>query len=108
METKLFGSPPVFWRNLIRYQVGAVVSRELYHKSGGTITLFAFDKGQGLSEHQTPFDAFVQILDGKAEISIDGISCHLKKGEFLLMPSGHPHKVIATEKCIMLLTMIKS
>ena len=107
MTTTVVYSKPIFWKNLIKYQKGSVVSREIVKKSTSTVTLFAFDKNQGLSEHTTPFDALVQILDVKGEFTIDGVSHTIGKGEMLLMPAGYPHKVVAQEKFIMLLTMIK-
>lgn len=94
--------------NLIKYQEGAVVSREILRKLTGTVTLFAFDKDQGLSEHKTPFDALVQLLDGEAEITISSVSHQLKKGDIIIMPSNQPHAVRAIKRFKMLLTMIRS
>ncbi len=94
--------------NMINYQNGSVVSREIIRKKTGTVTLFAFDKGQRLSEHTAPFDAMVQILDGKTEITISGRKFRLSAGEMAIMPAGKPHAVCAPEKSKMLLTMIKS
>ncbi len=93
---------------LIDYQEGSVVSKELLRKGTGTITIFAFDKGQGLSEHTAPFDAFVQILDGKADIKIAGESHPLSAGEAIIMPANKPHSLAATEKFKMMLVMIRS
>ena len=93
---------------LIEYQEGSVVSRTLLNKETGTITLFAFDKGQGLSEHTAPFDALVYLIDGEAEIVISGNPLTLKTGEMVLMPANKPHAVKAIKKFKMLLTMIKS
>jgi len=93
---------------LIEYQEGSVVSRTLLNKETGTLTLFAFDKGQGLSEHTAPFDALVYLLDGEAEIVISGKSFHLGTGEMVLMPANKPHALKAIKKFKMLLTMIKS
>jgi quercetin dioxygenase-like cupin family protein len=90
------------------YQDGAVVSREILKKSSGTVTLFAFDQGQGLSEHTAPFDALVQIVDGSAEISISGKSNRLKKGEMIIMPANEPHALKAIKKFKMILVMIKA
>jgi quercetin dioxygenase-like cupin family protein len=73
-------------KDLINYQDGSVVSREIVRKSTGTVTLFAFDKDQGLSEHTAPFDAFVQILDGEAEITISEKTYHLKEGQMIILP----------------------
>jgi quercetin dioxygenase-like cupin family protein len=93
--------------NLIDYQPGAVVSRTIIKKTGGTVTLFAFDKSEGLSEHNTPFDAIVYIADGEAEIKISGKENVLKAGEIIVMPAGEPHSVKALTRFKMLLVMIK-
>ena len=90
------------------YQEGSVVSRTVLDKKTGTVTFFAFDKGQGLSEHAAPFDALVHILEGEAEIVISGKSLHLKNGEIVLMPANQPHSVHARAKLKMILTMIRS
>ncbi len=90
------------------YQEGAVVSREIIKKDTGTVTVFAFDKGQGLSEHTAPFDALVNILDGEAEIIISGNPNRLKAGDFIIMPAKEPHSLKAVEKFKMMLTMIRS
>jgi quercetin dioxygenase-like cupin family protein len=94
--------------DLIDYQNGSVVSREIISKKTGTVTLFAFDKGQGLSEHTTPFDALVYLLGGEAEIIISGESSHLKEGEMIIMPANQPHAMKAMQKFKMLLIMIRS
>lgn len=94
--------------DLIDYQEGSVVSREIIKKDTGTVTIFAFDKGEGLSEHTAPFDAMVQIVDGKAEITISGVKNVLKKGEMIIMPANEPHALKALEKYKMVLTMIRS
>jgi quercetin dioxygenase-like cupin family protein len=93
---------------LVAYQAGAVVSRTIIDKKSGTLTLFAFDASQGLSEHTAPFDAFVQIIDGKAAITISGKSFHLKQGEMIVMPAGQPHSLKALERFKMMLVMIRS
>ena len=93
---------------LIEYQAGSVVSRTIIDKKAGTVTLFAFDENQGLSEHITPYDALVYVVDGEAEIVISGKSIHLKKGEFTIMPANEPHALSATTKFKMLLIMIRS
>jgi len=93
---------------LVDYQDGSVVSKELIKKEKGTVTLFAFDKGQGLSEHTAPFDAFVYIIDGKAEITIDGKLHSLAAGETIVMPANKPHSLKAVERFKMLLVMIKA
>ena len=92
---------------LMTYQPGAVVSREIVKKKTGTVTLFAFDKGQGLSEHTAPFDALVYVLDGQAEITIGGASKRLGKNEMILMPADVPHMVKAPERFKMMLVMIR-
>jgi quercetin dioxygenase-like cupin family protein len=92
----------------VDYQKGSVVSKTIIDKKTGTVTLFAFSKGQGLSEHKAPYDALVQILDGKAEIKISGKPHHLSKGEMIIMPANEPHALTATDNFKMLLTMIKS
>jgi len=93
---------------LIDYQDGSVVSRTLIDKETGTVTLFAFDKNQGLSEHTAPYDAMVQALDGEVRITISGKPVELKKGEITIMPANQPHALTAKTKFKMLLTMIKS
>lgn len=93
---------------LIDYQAGSVVSRAIIDKKAGTITLFAFDENQGLSEHTTPYDALVYVVEGEVEIVISGKSIRLKKGEFTIMPASEPHALYATTKFKMLLTMIRS
>ena len=93
---------------LAEYQDGAVVSRTLMEKKTGTVTLFAFAEGQGLSEHTAPFDALVQILEGEAEISISGRALHLQEGEMVIMPANEPHALRAVKPFKMLLTMIRS
>jgi quercetin dioxygenase-like cupin family protein len=94
--------------DLIEYQEGSVVSREIIRKDTGTVTIFAFDKGEGLSEHTAPFDAMVQIIDGKAEITISGSKNVLEAGEMIIMPADEPHALKALEKYKMVLTMIRS
>jgi len=93
---------------LADYQTGAVVSRQIVKAEGGNVTLFAFDENQELSEHTAPFDAFVHVLDGEAEIKISGKSFMLKAGESIIMPANEPHAVRAVKQFKMLLTMIKA
>jgi len=93
---------------LVNYQDGAVVSREIVRKPTGSVTLFAFDEGQGLSEHTAPFDALVQVLEGAVEIMISGKPHRLEGGEMILMPAGQPHALKALQRFKMLLTMIRS
>lgn len=92
----------------IQYQEGSVVSKEIVNRATGTITLFAFDKGQGLSEHKAPYDAIVMIIDGVAEITVSGKISTVKVGEYLIMPANAPHALKAKEAFKMLLVMIKS
>lgn len=94
--------------SLIKYQEGSVISREIIKKPTGTVTLFSFDKGEGLSEHKAPFDALVYIIDGKAEITISGKAYKLKQGEMIMMPANRPHSLKAPEKFKMLLIMIRA
>ena len=94
--------------DMVNYQKDAVVSKTIIEKNTGTVTLFACDMGQGLSEHMAPFDALVQILDGEVEIRISGKPHHLKQGEIIVMPANEPHSLKAISKFKMLLTMIKS
>ncbi len=94
--------------DLIDYQEGSVVSKEIIGKDNGTVTIFAFDKGEGLSEHTAPFDAMVQIVKGKAEIVISGHKNVVNSGEMIIMPAGDPHALNALERFKMILTMIRS
>ena len=93
---------------LIDYQPGAVVSREVLRKKTGTVTLFAFDQGQGLSEHTAPFDALVQLLDGEATITISGQPHRLQAGQMIIMPANKPHALQAVGPFKMMLVMIRS
>ena len=92
---------------LVAYQDGSVVSRQITKADAGNVTLFAFDKDQELSEHAAPFDALVHALDGEGEIRISGKPFHLKAGDAIIMPADEPHAVKATQKFKMLLTMIR-
>lgn len=94
--------------DLVDYQDGAVVSREIINKKTGTVTLFAFDAGQGLSEHTAPFDALVYLLDGEAEVTISGKANRLKAGDVIIMPANQPHALKALERFKMALVMIRS
>jgi quercetin dioxygenase-like cupin family protein len=94
--------------DLVNYQDGAVVSREIVKKPTGSVTIFAFDEGQGLSEHTAPFDALVQMVEGDAEIMISGQPQQLQGGEMILMPAGQPHALKALKRFKMILTMIRS
>jgi quercetin dioxygenase-like cupin family protein len=92
---------------LIAYQTGAVVSRQITKTEAGNVTLFAFDKEQGLSEHTAPYDALVHILEGEAEVTLSGQPFQLKGGDAIIMPADEPHALKATQKFKMLLTMIR-
>jgi quercetin dioxygenase-like cupin family protein len=94
--------------DLADYQQGSVVSRTIIDKKTGTVTFFAFDEGQGLSEHTVPFNALVYLLEGEAEIVISGKSIHLKAGEMVIMPANQPHALRAAKKFKMILTLIRS
>ena len=94
--------------DLVNYQEGAVVSRTLVNRPTGTVTLFAFDEGQGLSEHTAPFDALAHLLEGEAEIVISGKPLRTKAGEAVLMPANQPHSLKALSRFKMLLLMIRS
>ncbi|MCP8310653.1 MAG: cupin domain-containing protein [Candidatus Methylarchaceae archaeon HK02M1] len=103
-----FVSQTVRLVDLVDYQEGAVVSRTIIDKKTGTVTLFAFDEGEGLSEHTAPFDALVYLLDGEAEIDISGKKLRLKEGEMVIMPANQPHSLKAVRKFKMILMMIRS
>jgi quercetin dioxygenase-like cupin family protein len=102
------GAAPVRPVGLADYQEGAVVSRTLLKRAGGTVTLFAFDEGQSLSEHTTPFDALAHVLEGEANIVVAGVLLSVSAGEIVLMPANQPHAVQARTRFKMLLTMIRS
>ena len=94
--------------DLISVAEGAVVSRVLAKSGGGNVTLFAFDRSQGLSEHTAPFDALVQVVDGSLELTIGGSPVTVAAGEIVLMPAGVPHALHAPEACRMVLTMLRN
>ena len=94
--------------DVLDYQEASVVSRTIVDKKTGTVTLFAFDEGQGLSEHTAPFDALVHILDGEAEVVISGKTSLLRAGEMIIMPANEPHALKAVKRFKMLLIMIRS
>jgi quercetin dioxygenase-like cupin family protein len=94
--------------DLADYQEGSIVSRTIIDKKTGTVTFFAFDEGQGLSEHTAPFDALVHVLDGETEIVISGKPFRLRAGEMVIMPANDPHALKAITKFKMILTMIRS
>lgn len=93
---------------LINYQEGSVVSRTIIDKDAGTVTLFAFDQGQGLSEHTAPFDALVYVVEGEADVALSGKPLRVKGGEMTIMPAGKPHALSAVTEFKMLLIMIRS
>ena len=93
---------------MANYQDSAVVSRQITKTEAGNVTLFAFDKDQGLSEHTAPFDALVQILEGEAQVTISGKPYDLKSGDAIIMPANEPHALKAVQKFKMLLTMIRA
>ena len=107
-KAEIPAAQPVPLADLVNYQEGSIVSRVLVSREAGTITLFAFDEAQELSEHTAPFDALVQILEGEIEISIDRKPLSAKIGNLVLMPANHPHALRAVTKSKMLLTMIRS
>jgi len=94
--------------DLADYQKGSIVSQTILDKKTGTVTFFAFDEGQGLSEHTAPFDALVYLLDGEAEVVISGKPLHLKGGEMVIMPANDPHALRAITRFKMILTMVRS
>jgi quercetin dioxygenase-like cupin family protein len=92
---------------MVQYQEGSIVSRTLLQDESGTLTVFSFDQGQALSEHTVPFNAFIQVLDGEAEVTIGGTPVTVGTGEIVLMPGGISHRVRAVKRFKMLLTMFK-
>jgi len=95
-------------KDLVAYQDGSVVSKEIIKRPTGTVTMFAFDRDQGLSEHTAPFDALVCVLDGEVEIVIAGEPYLLKDGDMIIMPGGKPHALKALKRFKMMLVMIRS
>jgi quercetin dioxygenase-like cupin family protein len=95
-------------KELVAYQDGAIVSKEIIKKPTGTVTLFAFDQDQGLSEHTAPFDALVCVLEGETVITISGNPHHLKEGDMIIMPAAQPHALKALKRFKMMLIMIRS
>ncbi|NTW44595.1 MAG: cupin domain-containing protein [Anaerolineaceae bacterium] len=96
------------YSRMLQIQEGAVVSKTIINQKTGTITLFAFDKGEGLSEHAAPYDAFVEVIEGNLAIIISGNPYSLEKGDTIIMPANEPHALKATTPVKMLLVMIKS
>jgi len=94
--------------SLVSYQPGSVVSRAIISDKAGTVTLFAFDEGEGLSEHTAPYDALLHLLEGEAEVTVSGKISRLGQGDVIVLPAGKPHAVRASKRFKMLLTMIRS
>lgn len=99
---------PVTLADVVEMQAGAVVSREIVRAEQGTVTAFAFDAGQGLSEHTAPFDAMVVALEGEVEITIAGMAHRVVAGQMLIMPAGKPHALLAVTPFKMLLVLIRT
>ena len=106
-QSKIVGKV-VDFADLVDYQVGAVVSRTIIDRKTGTVTIFSFDKGQGLSEHKAPYDALVQVLEGECEIRISGKAHIVKASQMIILPANKPHALKANERFKMMLTMIRS
>jgi quercetin dioxygenase-like cupin family protein len=94
--------------SLVSYQSGSVVSRTIINRRAGTMTLFAFDQGEGLSEHTAPYDALLHVLEGEAQVTVSGETSEVKEGEAIVLPAGKPHAVNATKRFKMLLTMVRA
>lgn len=107
-EIKFEPAQPARVAALVDYQSGSIVSREIVKGTTGKVTLFAFDAGEGLSEHTSPFNALVQIVEGEAEITVSGQSHRVQAGELILMPAQQPHALKALKRFKMVLTMIRS
>lgn len=107
-RSEIAGAEAVPLLGLVNYQEGSVVSRVVLKREKGNVTIFAFDEGQGLSEHTSPFDALVQALEGDAEVTVAGQPIGLKPGDVVLLPAERPHAVKATTRFKMVLTMIRS
>ena len=107
-KSKELGAGVAKIADLVSYQDGSIVSREIVKKPTGNVTVFAFDEGQGLTEHTAPFDALVQVLEGEVEITIAGKTYRLQGGELILMPAQQPHALRAVRRYKMILTMIRS
>ena len=92
---------------LVDYTDGGVVSKELIHNNAGSVTLFSFDAGQGLSQHTAPFDAFIQVIDGEMVLNVEGTDNHIKAGESFIIPAGALHSVKAEQRFKMIITMVR-
>jgi len=108
LKPRVLGAEAATVAGLVSYQDGSIVSREIVKKPTGTVTVFAFDGGQGLSEHSAPFDALVQVLEGEIEITIAGKLHRVQGGQMILMPAQQPHALKAMQRSKMVLTMIRS
>ena len=106
-KSKIEGAQVLDLSGLVQYGEGAIVSRVLAETESGTVTLFAFDAEQGLSEHTAPFDALVQVIEGEGRFTIGGKPCDVGKGQIVLMPANVPHAVRATNRFKMVLTMLR-
>ncbi len=107
-KSTIAGAEPEALLGMTEYQTGSVVSRTLLQNDSGTLTVFSFDQGQALSEHTVPYNAFIQVLEGEAQITIGPKRCRVEAGEIVLMPGGVPHQVAAIKRFKMLLTMFKT
>ncbi len=107
-RSEIAGAEAVPLLGLVNYQEGSVVSRVVLKREKGNVTIFAFDEGQGLSEHTSPFDALVQAVEGQAEITVAGAPIEVRTGDVVLLPAEKPHAVKATTRFKMVLTMIRS
>jgi quercetin dioxygenase-like cupin family protein len=96
------------YKDLVQYQAGSIVSRTIIEAPAGTVTVFAFDTGQRLSEHTAPFDALIEIVEGTGIITIDGKDCSVPEGNQIIMPANHPHAVRGADRFKMVLVMIRS
>ena len=92
---------------LVNYTEGGVVSKELIHNNAGSVTLFSFDAGQGLSQHTAPFDAFIQVIDGEMVLNVEGIDNHINAGASFIIPAGALHSVKAAQRFKMIITMVR-
>ena len=107
-EIEMYKGKAVDTKTLVEYSTDSIVSKTLIDTKAGTITLFAFDAGQGLSEHPAPYDAVVQIIDGDSEITIGGNAVHANEGDMVIMPANIPHALHDKNRCKMLFTMIRA
>jgi quercetin dioxygenase-like cupin family protein len=107
-SAKTVATGPLTLKELVAYQEGAIVSRTLVNESGGTVTIFAFDEGQGLSEHTSPFDALVIVIEGAVDIRVSSKDLHLNEGQMIIMPANKPHELKAVTRLKMMLVMVRS